>query len=242
MSSRSPIRPCRARSASWSTPSACVSWSETRTASRSPNSGAPCSTAAMLPSTNCGRVVKDIEFLADPGVGEVRIGSTAPLAASFVSTVIDRLHRRYPRMVFHVAYCRLRFAATRADERNFDLLIVRKIGPLDEDRVSFRSRSTTTPISWQLARRTRGCAGATLSLLSLSMNYGFFRHWQEIGWSRLSGTSLAPQGTPLPPRVRGRPWPRNDDQSARNGPLSWRSTRSQCSRFPPSIRSSGNCR
>ena len=35
--------------------------------------------------------VKDIEFLAEPGAGEVRVGSTAPLAASFVSTVIDRL-------------------------------------------------------------------------------------------------------------------------------------------------------
>ena len=46
--------------------------------------------------------VKDIEFLSDPGVGEVRIGGTAPLLASFVSTVVHRLHQRYPRMVFHV--------------------------------------------------------------------------------------------------------------------------------------------
>src|SRR5262252_3399335 len=46
--------------------------------------------------------VKDIEFLADPTAGEARIGSTAPLAASFVSTIIDRLHRRYPRMLFYV--------------------------------------------------------------------------------------------------------------------------------------------
>ena len=35
--------------------------------------------------------VKDIEFLADPTAGEVRIGTTPPLAASFVSAVIDRL-------------------------------------------------------------------------------------------------------------------------------------------------------
>ena len=46
--------------------------------------------------------VKNIEFLADPAAGEVRIGSTAFLAASFVSAVVDRLSRRYPRIVFHL--------------------------------------------------------------------------------------------------------------------------------------------
>src|SRR3954452_4509198 len=46
--------------------------------------------------------IKDIEFLADPTAGEVRIGTTPPLSASFVSAVIDRLSRRYPRIVFRV--------------------------------------------------------------------------------------------------------------------------------------------
>ena len=46
--------------------------------------------------------VKDIESLADPTAGEVRIGSTPPLAASFLSAVIDRLVKRYPRMALHV--------------------------------------------------------------------------------------------------------------------------------------------
>ena len=44
--------------------------------------------------------VRDIEFLSDPTVGEVRIGTTPPLAASFVFTVIDRLSRRYPALCF----------------------------------------------------------------------------------------------------------------------------------------------
>src|SRR5262245_59831494 len=35
------------------------------------------------------QAVKNIEFLADPTVGEVRIGCTPLLAASFVSAVID---------------------------------------------------------------------------------------------------------------------------------------------------------
>src|SRR5882762_690460 len=35
--------------------------------------------------------VKNIEFLADPTAGEVRIGSNPLLAATFVSAVVDRL-------------------------------------------------------------------------------------------------------------------------------------------------------
>src|SRR6478752_1580576 len=48
------------------------------------------------------QALKNIEFLADPTAGEVRIGSTPLLAASFIPAVIDRLSRRYPRVVFHL--------------------------------------------------------------------------------------------------------------------------------------------
>src|SRR5262245_32303062 len=40
--------------------------------------------------------VKNIESLADPAAGEVRIGSNTLLSATLVSAVIDRLSRRYP--------------------------------------------------------------------------------------------------------------------------------------------------
>src|ERR1700681_666345 len=46
--------------------------------------------------------VKSIEFLTDPTAGEVRIGCNSFLAASFVSAVVDRVSRRYPRIVFHL--------------------------------------------------------------------------------------------------------------------------------------------
>src|SRR6266705_2452695 len=46
--------------------------------------------------------VKNIEFLADPTAGEVRIGCTPVLAATFVSAVVDRLSRRHPGIVFHL--------------------------------------------------------------------------------------------------------------------------------------------
>jgi DNA-binding transcriptional LysR family regulator len=50
-----------------------------------------------------GRSVKNIEFLADPTAGEVRIASMEALNAIFVPTVIDRLARQFPRFAFHVA-------------------------------------------------------------------------------------------------------------------------------------------
>src|SRR5262244_3689272 len=48
------------------------------------------------------RGIKNIEFLADPTAGEVRIGTGHLLAPTFVSSVVDRLSRQYPRMVFHL--------------------------------------------------------------------------------------------------------------------------------------------
>jgi DNA-binding transcriptional LysR family regulator len=79
------------------------------------------------------QAVKDIEFLADPGVGDVRIGSTPPLAATFVSTVIDRLHRRFPRIVFHVVSANVDVLRRELDERTLDMLIVRQIGSFSDD-------------------------------------------------------------------------------------------------------------
>jgi len=81
--------------------------------------------------------VKDIEFLADPTAGEVRIGGTAPLVVSFVSTVVDRLHRRYPRMVFRVVTGSADSLLRDLDDRNVDLLILRKIGAFADDQMSF---------------------------------------------------------------------------------------------------------
>jgi DNA-binding transcriptional LysR family regulator len=81
--------------------------------------------------------VKEIEFLADPTAGEVRIGGTAPLIASFVSSVVSRLHRRYPRMVLYVVTGSAAPLLRDLDERNLDLLILRQIGSFTEDRLSF---------------------------------------------------------------------------------------------------------
>jgi DNA-binding transcriptional LysR family regulator len=76
--------------------------------------------------------VKNIESLADPAAGEVRIGSIIPLATSFVAAVIDRLSRRYPRIVFHLVTAQTEALQRDLHERSVDFLIARRIGPIDE--------------------------------------------------------------------------------------------------------------
>jgi DNA-binding transcriptional LysR family regulator len=46
--------------------------------------------------------IRDIEFLADPTAGELRIGCPESVAAGPVLAVIDRLTRQHPRIVFNV--------------------------------------------------------------------------------------------------------------------------------------------
>jgi DNA-binding transcriptional LysR family regulator len=94
---------------------------------------------------NCGIAIfddlrqglKNIEFLADPTAGEVRIGSTAFLSASFVSAVVDQLSRRYPHMLFDMVAGETETLHRELSERNVDLLIVREFGPIADERLDF---------------------------------------------------------------------------------------------------------
>ena len=83
--------------------------------------------------------VRNIQSLADPAAGEVRIGSTVFLAASFVSTLIDRLSRRYPRIVFHLVTGYVDALHRQLSERKVDLLVVRASGPIADDRLKFEA-------------------------------------------------------------------------------------------------------
>jgi DNA-binding transcriptional LysR family regulator len=83
------------------------------------------------------QAVKKIEFLADPTAGEVRIGSIIPLAVSFVSTVVDRLSPRYPRMVFHFVTGGTEILHRNLHERKVDFLVARRYGPAADDREDF---------------------------------------------------------------------------------------------------------
>jgi DNA-binding transcriptional LysR family regulator len=47
--------------------------------------------------------VKDIEFLTDPTVGEIRIGCSESIAAGILPPIIARMSRAYPKMAFEVS-------------------------------------------------------------------------------------------------------------------------------------------
>lgn len=80
--------------------------------------------------------VKDIESLIDPTVGEVRVASTAPLAGSFICGVIDRLSRRYPRIVLRPSVATTDLMRRLLDDRQVDLLVARQFGDL-ADQLDF---------------------------------------------------------------------------------------------------------
>jgi DNA-binding transcriptional LysR family regulator len=46
--------------------------------------------------------INEIEFLADPTTGELRIGTTEPMVAGILPAILDRLSRQHPRIGFHV--------------------------------------------------------------------------------------------------------------------------------------------
>lgn len=80
--------------------------------------------------------VQEIEYLADPGAGEVRIGVTSGLGRSFLASVIDRVSRRHPRVVFHLTTGDSRTLYRELEERNLDLLVSRIFDTVSEDRIA----------------------------------------------------------------------------------------------------------
>lgn len=78
--------------------------------------------------------IKDIEFLADPGSGEVRIACTETVAAGLLPPAIDRFASRYPRVKLHVSQTTtylMGFAAL--DDRSVDAVITLLPRPFERD-------------------------------------------------------------------------------------------------------------
>jgi DNA-binding transcriptional LysR family regulator len=77
--------------------------------------------------------IRDIESLADPGAGEVRIGSPESLMAGFVPAIIDRMTRHHPRVVVHAVNAQPGEQQFRPlHERNLDLMLGRILEPLPD--------------------------------------------------------------------------------------------------------------
>jgi DNA-binding transcriptional LysR family regulator len=85
------------------------------------------------------QAVKNIKSLADPTAGEVRIGCNHVLAGSFVSAVIQRLSRQYPRIVLRLVTAYAESLHRELSERNVDLLIAAKWGSPFDERLEFET-------------------------------------------------------------------------------------------------------
>ena len=80
------------------------------------------------------QTVEELEFLADPTSGELRIGSSEGMAAGFLPAIIDQLSRRYPRLVLNVSQAVLAAMQYRElRERSIDVLLGRIFVPFEED-------------------------------------------------------------------------------------------------------------
>jgi DNA-binding transcriptional LysR family regulator len=70
--------------------------------------------------------VRNIEFLSDPTLGEIRIGGDEPIIAGLLSTVLGRLRRRYPGITVHMMHVGLLADQYRElRERRIDLVLGR---------------------------------------------------------------------------------------------------------------------
>jgi DNA-binding transcriptional LysR family regulator len=82
------------------------------------------------------QAVKDIEFLADPTSGELRIGTPAGISEGIVLAVINKLSRQYPRIVFHVATAADSTLLDQLREREFEIGFERLSGLVGEDDIA----------------------------------------------------------------------------------------------------------
>lgn len=86
--------------------------------------------------------ISELEFLADPTVGELRIGATEPLAMGLLPVVLDRLSQKYPRLTFHITYtdpATVRYGPLR--DRNVELMLGRLVQPISEEEEGMDAES-----------------------------------------------------------------------------------------------------
>jgi DNA-binding transcriptional LysR family regulator len=80
--------------------------------------------------------IGDIELLADPGAGQIRVGAPDVLMGGFVGAVIDRLAKEFPRIEFHTMNGNRPALAVALRERIVDVIVSRRPRSIPEDDLS----------------------------------------------------------------------------------------------------------
>jgi DNA-binding transcriptional LysR family regulator len=73
--------------------------------------------------------IRDIQFLTDPTVGELRIGCDESISAAALPLIIQRFSERYLRVVFDVEAFDYHSYVAKLRDRTFDLLLTRRGQP-----------------------------------------------------------------------------------------------------------------
>jgi DNA-binding transcriptional LysR family regulator len=77
--------------------------------------------------------IGEIQFLADPTAGQVRIGASIAVSVGFVAAIIDRLSTAHPRLTFDLLSTDTTSAFHALALRQVDLLVVHLVAPLVDD-------------------------------------------------------------------------------------------------------------
>jgi DNA-binding transcriptional LysR family regulator len=75
--------------------------------------------------------IKDIEFLADPTVGEVRVGCPESISAAVLQPIVEEFTRQYPRVMLDLDTVNNFSVVQKLRERNLDVVLARGGWPLD---------------------------------------------------------------------------------------------------------------
>jgi DNA-binding transcriptional LysR family regulator len=77
--------------------------------------------------------IGEIQFLADPTAGHVRIGASVAVAVGFVASIIDQLSTQHPRLSFDLLATDTTSAFHALALRQVDLLLVHLVAPLADE-------------------------------------------------------------------------------------------------------------
>jgi|ERR1044072_5610941 DNA-binding transcriptional LysR family regulator len=79
--------------------------------------------------------IKELEFLSDPTVGEVRIGCPESISASILQTIFEKFTSEYPRVVLEVDTVNTLSFAQQLRERKLDVVLARGGWPIEDPQL-----------------------------------------------------------------------------------------------------------
>jgi DNA-binding transcriptional LysR family regulator len=139
--------------------------------------------------------IRDIEFLADPTVGEVRVASQETFAAGLLPAAIYRLSRRYPGIVVHVIQSTTLREYRELRERKVDLVLERMVGGFAAEDINIEILFND-PYLVVVGTRSRWARRRAVSLAQLVNEPRALQ--QEAGVNALIAQAFKAQGLTVP--------------------------------------------